>query len=402
MELLSNPAVLAVWLMELFTGWGLPEPLATLLLYLLGGIALATVPMLWVIFLIWFERKIVGRFQDRLGPNRVGKYGLLQPFADLLKLLTKEDIIPAKADKFLYWMAPILSLAGVLLIWPAIPLTKGVGGVNLNVAVLYVVAVGTLSTFAILIAGWSSNNKYALLGAFRTVAQMVSYEVPMVLALLVPVLLARSMGMQEIVAAQDVWFIVAAPLAALIFFIASVAEIGRTPFDLLEAESEIIAGFHIEYSGMKFAMFFAAEFLHAFTVGVLGAILFLGGWRGPGAEAIPWLGFVYLWLKGFVLYFVIVWLRATFPRIRIDHLLDFSWKFLTPLALVVLVVTALLDKVVAAAGPWPRALAHLVANGVIAFATLQWLRRLARQMEPPLVAEPGSRPVARYVPDSQG
>ncbi len=397
MAFLQDPTLIVEWLRQLLLGWGLSPALTSLALYVLGALALATGPLLWVIFLIWFERKAVARIQDRLGPNRVGKYGLLQPFADVLKLLTKEDIIPAKADKFLYWMAPILSLAGVLLLWPAVPLGKGIGG-NVNVAVLYLVAVGTLSTFAILVAGWSANNKYALLGAFRTVAQMISYEVPIVLALLVPVLLARSMNLQDIVAAQDVWFVVAAPLPALIFFIASIAEVGRTPFDLLEAESEIIAGFHIEYSGMKFAMFFAGEFLHAFTVGVLGAVLFFGGWRGPGAEAYPILGLFYLWLKAFLLYFVIVWVRGTFPRVRIDHLLDFTWKFLTPLALVVLMATAVLDKTLVRAGAWPRALGLLVVNAVIWLLAQRWLRKVEKRLEPPMVAQPGQYPVARYTP----
>ena len=397
MAFLQDPTLIVEWLRQLLLGWGLSPALTSLALYVLGALALATGPLLWVIFLIWFERKAVARIQDRLGPNRVGKYGLLQPFADVLKLLTKEDIIPAKADKFLYWMAPILSLAGVLLLWPAVPLGKGIGG-NVNVAVLYLVAVGTLSTFAILVAGWSANNKYALLGAFRTVAQMISYEVPIVLALLVPVLLARSMNLQAIVAAQDVWFVVAAPLPALIFFIASIAEVGRTPFDLLEAESEIIAGFHIEYSGMKFAMFFAGEFLHAFTVGVLGAVLFFGGWRGPGAEAYPILGLFYLWLKAFLLYFVIVWVRGTFPRVRIDHLLDFTWKFLTPLALVVLMATAVLDKALVRAGAWPRALGLLVVNAVIWLLAQRWLRKVEKRLEPPMVAQPGQYPVARYTP----
>ncbi len=395
---LRDPSVLVEALRTLFLGWGLSPGLTTLLLYVLGGLVLATGPMLWVIFLIWFERKAVARFQDRLGPNRVGKFGLLQPFADVLKLLTKEDIIPAGVDPILYWAAPILSVAGVLLLWPAVPLGLGIGG-NINVGVLYLIAAGTVGTFAIFLAGWSSNNKYALLGAMRTVAQLVSYEVPMVLILLIPVLLARSMNMQDIVRAQDVWFIVYVPLAALIFLIVSIAEIGRTPFDLLEAESEIIAGFHTEYSGMKFAMFFAGEFLHAFTIGILTAVFFLGGWRGPGAETYPVLGILYLWLKGFLVYFVVVWMRATHPRIRIDHLLNFSWKFLTPLALVLLVVAALLDKVVVDLGTWPRALAHLVSHGVVLAVTLQIVRAWARRLPRPVVSEP--RPVARPQPQPQ-
>ncbi len=395
---LRDPSVLVEALRTLFLGWGLSPGLTTLLLYVLGGLVLATGPMLWVIFLIWFERKAVARFQDRLGPNRVGKYGLLQPFADVLKLLTKEDIIPAGVDPILYWAAPILSVAGVLLLWPAVPLGLGIGG-NINVGVLYLIAAGTVGTFAIFLAGWSSNNKYALLGAMRTVAQLVSYEVPMVLILLIPVLLARSMNMQDIVRAQDVWFIVYVPLAALIFLIVSIAEIGRTPFDLLEAESEIIAGFHTEYSGMKFAMFFAGEFLHAFTIGILTAVFFLGGWRGPGAETYPVLGILYLWLKGFLVYFVVVWMRATHPRIRIDHLLNFSWKFLTPLALVLLMVAAMLDKVVVDLGTWPRALAHLVSHVVVLAVTLQIVRAWARRLPRPVVSKP--RPVARPQPQPQ-
>lgn len=395
---LRDPSVLVDMLRALLLGWGLSPMVTNLILYILGGFALATGPMLWVIFLIWFERKVVGRFQDRLGPNRVGPYGLLQPIADVLKLLTKEDIIPAGADKLLYWAAPILSVAGVLLLWPAIPLGLGIGG-NLNVGVLFLIAAGTLGTFSILLAGWSSNNKYALVGALRTVAQLVSYEVPTVLILLIPVLFAGSMNLKDIVQAQDIWFIVYAPLAALIFFIVSVAEVGRTPFDLLEAESEIIAGFHIEYSGMKFAMFFAAEFLHAFTIGILTAVFFLGGWRGPGAAMYPLLGILYLWLKGFLVYFVVVWIRATFPRIRIDHLLNFSWKFLTPLSLTLLTVAALLDKAVVGLGPWPRALAHLASNVVVAVIALSLVRAWARRYPRPKVAEP--RPVARPQPQPQ-
>ncbi len=395
MEFLRNPAVLVEALRALFLGWGLSPMLTNLLLYILGGFALATGPMLWVIFLIWFERKVVGRFQDRLGPNRVGPYGLLQPIADVLKLITKEDIIPAGADKLMYWAAPILSVAGVLLLWPAIPLGLGIGG-DLSVGVLFLIAAGAISTMAIFMAGWSSNNKYALLGALRTVAQLVSYEVPAVLVLLIPVMLSGSMSLQDIVKAQNVWYIVYAPLAALIFFIVSVAEVGRTPFDLLEAESEIIAGFHIEYSGMKFAMFFAGEFLHAFTIGILTAVFYLGGWRGPGAETFPVLGILYLWLKGFLVYFVVVWLRATFPRIRIDHMLNFSWKFLTPLALALVTVMAVVDKFVVGLGDWPRALAHLVVNLVLAFVTLHLVRAWARRYPRPKVAEP--RPVARPEP----
>ncbi len=380
MSFWSDPVgVIAGWLGGLLRGWGLSAGLVHVILTLIGVVAVASFGLLLVIFLIWLERKVAARIQDRLGPNRAGPFGLLQTIADVIKLLTKEVVTPAGADKFLYDLAPILSVASVLLLWAVIPFADKMLGTDLNVGVLYLVAVGAFGTLAIILAGWSSNNKYALLGAFRTVAQLVSYEVPMVIALLVPVILARSMGVGEIVRAQSVWYVVYAPLAALIFFITSVAEVGRTPFDLLEAESEIVAGFHIEYSGMKFAMFFAGEFLHAFTISALTATLFLGGWRGMGASDFPLLGFLWFILKTFAVYFVVMWIRSTLPRVRIDHMLAFNWKFLTPLSLTVLMVTAVVDKAVAGATDGQRALAHLAANLVIAWATLAILRRKGRR-----------------------
>ncbi len=385
-------SAIGAWLKALLAGWGLAPGLVTAIVYFLAALVLAAVLFGFVVFLIWYERKLVARMQDRLGPNRVGPYGLLQPIADVLKLLTKEVITPTEADKPLYNLAPILSVAGALLVWAAVPLAPTLG-VDMSVGVLFIIAAGTLSTLAIILAGWSSNNKYALLGAFRTVAQLVSYEVPMVLALMVPVILARTMSVQGIVQSQTVWYLFYAPLAALIFFITSIAEIGRTPFDLLEAESEIVAGFHIEYSGMKFAMFFAGEFLHAFTVGALTALLFLGGWRGPGVETFPILGIVYFWIKAFLAYTVVAWIRFTFPRLRIDQMMDFCWKFLTPLALVLVMGTAVLDKLVAGWSPWLRAGAHLVMNVLIGWAALAWSEAQERRKPRPVVSKP--RPVAR-------
>ncbi|MEX1247289.1 MAG: NADH-quinone oxidoreductase subunit NuoH [Anaerolineales bacterium] len=323
----------------------LPEAWATFIFTLLSVVIVASFGLIIVIFLIWVERKIAARFQDRLGPNRAGPYGLLQTFADIVKLITKEDVVPEKADKLTFNIAPILSVVAVLLIWAVVPFAPGWIGTDLNVGVLYIAAVGSFGILSILMAGWSSNNKYALLGAFRAVAQLISYEVPMLITLMVPVLLARSMGMMEMVQDQDVWFIVLAPVSGLIFMVSSIAEVGRTPFDLLEAESEIVAGYHTEYTGMKFGLFFAGEFLHAFTVGVLFAIFFLGGWRGPGAEEYRLLGMVYLMLKGFLGYFIVMWVRSTLPRIRIDHMLALNWKFLTPVSLSLLVLTAILDKI---------------------------------------------------------
>ncbi len=225
--------LISQWFTNLLLGWGLAENLVIVISLAIGAAIVATLGMITVIALIWVERKIAGRLQDRLGPNRAGPYGLLQPFADMIKIFTKEITTPDGADKVAFNIAPVLAMASVLLIWAVIPFAATVVGTNINVGVLYIVAVGSFGVIAVLMAGWSSNNKFALLGAFRAVAQMVSYEVPMVIALLVPVLLARSMGMNDIVAAQTPWFIILAPLAALIFLITSMAAVGPAPFDLI-------------------------------------------------------------------------------------------------------------------------------------------------------------------------
>jgi NADH-quinone oxidoreductase subunit H len=330
----------------LLTSVGLTQGAAHAIAVLVGVIVVASHGLLITLLLIWAERKLVGRIQDRMGPNRVGPYGLLQTIADALKLFTKEDITPAGADKVIYNIAPLLSVVSVLLMWAVIPFASTMVGTNINVGVVYVVGVGGLGTLAIMMAGWSSNNKYALLGAFRTAAQLVAYEVPMILSLLVVAILARSMGMQDIVNGQGIWFIFLAPIAGIIFFITSMAEVGRAPFDLLEAESEIVAGFHIEYTGLKFGMFFVGEFLHAYTIAALAVVLFFGGWRGPFAEQVPLLGLLYSFVKTWIAFFVVVWVRGSLPRIRIDHMLAFNWKFLTPVALAAVVVTSLVDKLV--------------------------------------------------------
>ncbi len=354
MEFLGDPITfLASWLNGVLSGWFPTNPgLVTFIMTLIGAGIVGSFGLGLTIILIWAERKLAGRFQDRIGPNRVGPYGIFQTFADIVKIFTKEDITPAGADKLTYNMAPLISVATVILIWAVIPFSTAWMGTDINVGVLYIVAVGAIGIVSVIMAGWSSNNKYALLGAFRVVAQMVSYEVPMVISLLVPVLLARSMGVHQIVEAQNTFFgtfFWMAPVAALIFFVSSLAEIGRTPFDLIEAESEIVAGFHIEYSGLKFGMFFVGEFLHAFTIAALTAVLFFGGWQGPGAYAYPILGFFWFLLKAFLLYFVVVWIRTTLPRVRIDQMLALNWKILTPLSLAVLILTAVLDTLLVTA-----------------------------------------------------
>jgi NADH-quinone oxidoreductase subunit H len=390
---MSDPVnSIAEWLRMILSGWGLSEGLITLILAILGVVILATFVLVVDILLVWVERKMVARFQDRLGPNRVGPFGIIQPIADVIKLLIKEDILPIGADKFIFNLAPVIALATVLLLWAVVPFAPTVIGADINVAVLYVVAVGSIGTLGIIMAGWASNNKYALLGAFRTVAQMIAYEVPMIIALLIPVLLARSMGMQTIVSAQSPWYIFVVPLAAVILFISSIAELGRTPFDISEAESEIVAGFHIEYTGMKFGLFYAGELLHALTVSALIATLFLGGWRGPFVDQVPLLGPVYLFVKAFLVYYLIMWIRYSFPRVRIDQMLGFNWKFLTPLALLLLIVVAILDKAMVGVDTVWYVLVMLGANLLIVWGTVLILRRYA-QIERVHIAE--ERPEAR-------
>jgi NADH-quinone oxidoreductase subunit H len=335
---------------------GFDAGLADFISIFLGVVLVATFPLLVAILLIWIERKFAARIQDRLGPNRVGPFGLLQPLADVVKLLGKENITPVGADKWIFNIAPVVMVMSVLLIWAVIPFTKDHVGIDLEIGALYFVAVGSIGTLAVIMAGWASNNKYALLGAFRVVAQLISYEVPLAMSLLVPVMLAGSMSLVGIVEAQyGMYFVVSAPIAAFIFFISSQAETGRAPFDLLEAESELIAGFNIEYSGMKFAMFFAGEFMHVFTNGVLMAVLFMGGWIGPGAADAPLLALIYLLVKASFWYLLSLLMRNALPRVRIDQLMAFNWKFLVPLSIANLLVMAFLLKVVQETGIAPSA-----------------------------------------------
>lgn len=334
---------------------GADAGLAQFVSLLVGVLLVSGVPLVTVILLIWAERKVAARIQDRIGPNRVGPIGLMQTFADLLKLLGKEDITPTAADRVLYNAAPIISFASVVLLWAVIPFTPFHYGADLEIGALYFVAIASFGTLSIMTAGWASNNKYALLGAFRVVALLVSYEVPLVFSLLVPVMLAGSMRMTEIVQAQTgMWFVVLSPLAFIIFYISSQAETGRAPFDLIEAESELIAGFNIEYSGMKFGMFFAAEFLHVFTNGILMALLFFGGWMGPLYWESPLIAFAWLGIKGTIIYLTTLWLRNTVPRLRIDQIMAFNWKFLVPLSIANVVALSAVLKVMQELGLSPR------------------------------------------------
>ncbi|MCX5991901.1 MAG: NADH-quinone oxidoreductase subunit NuoH [Chloroflexi bacterium] len=296
--------------------------------------------LLTVMAFIWFERRAFGTFQLRWGPNRAGPFGFFQPVADAIKVLLKEDIVPAAADKLIHWLAPVIVFLPVLLIFAVIPLYKGHGLVpDLNTGILYVVAISTMSVVGVFMAGWASNNKYSLLGGMRAIAQMVSYEIPLVISIISIVLLSGSLSMYAIVGSQDIPFFLVTPLGFLIFLLSAMAEINRGPFDLLEADSEIVAGFHTEYSGMKFAMFYLAEYGHALAMSAIAATLFLGGWRGPG-DGYAAIGVMWLLAKVFFIFFLLIWMRVTFPRLRVDQLMGFGWKFLFPLALINLFIVA--------------------------------------------------------------
>ncbi|MDP1779027.1 MAG: NADH-quinone oxidoreductase subunit H, partial [Anaerolineales bacterium] len=244
MNFWNNPLkVAADWLTSIFTGWGMNAVLANVLVAFLGVLMLITILMVIDIFLVWIERKVVARFQDRIGPNRVGPFGLIQPFADIIKLMIKEDTTPDGADKVVYNIAPILSMMSVLILWAVVPLAPVMLGVDLNIGVLFIIAAGSIGTLSIIMAGWSSNNKFSVIGAFRQVAVMVSFEIPMLAVLLIPTIFSGSMGMNTIIQSQNIWYVFLSPLAALIFLIAAIAELGRAPFDLAEGESELVSGY---------------------------------------------------------------------------------------------------------------------------------------------------------------
>ena len=301
-----------------------------------------------VLVLTWGERKVVGRMQDRIGPNRWGPYGILQPLADGIKMFTKEDIVPDLADRWVHLLASIIVVIPALLIYAVLPFGQGLWGADLNIGVLYVVALSNIGAIAILMAGWSSHNKYSLLGAFRVVAQVITYEIPLVISMVAVVMLSGSMSMVSIVESQDVANIVIMPVVFLVFLFSATAELYRAPFDMIEADSELVAGFFTEYSGMKFVMFFMAEYINLLAMSGIITTLFLGGWRFFGLEEIvPLLGPVIFFGKSGVIVFLFWWIRSTFPRIRIDHMMNIAWKALVPISLVNLMVVGLVDKIVA-------------------------------------------------------
>ena len=318
--------------------WGVPPVVLQVTLMLAVAIAVILFISVSVMFMIWWERKISAHIQVRYGPMRVGGWhGWAQSLADGIKLLIKEDIIPAGADRFVFALAPMVVFAAALAAYVIIPFGPNLIIRDLNIGVFFYISISSLTVVGIIMAGWSSNNKYSVLGALRSAAQAVSYEVPLVVSILGVIMTVGSLSMVEIVEAQQrVWFIVPQFVGFLIFLTAAIAECNRLPFDIPEAESELVAGFHVEYSGMRFAIFFLAEYANMFTVSAIATALFLGGWHGPLLP--PWLWFL---LKTYFIIFIMMWLRWTLARLRVDQLMNVGWKYLLPLAFLNMGITGL-------------------------------------------------------------
>lgn len=303
------------------------------------------VVIVFVTYAIYFERKVIGWMQYRKGPNRTGPLGLLQTVADVAKLLLKEDTIPRKADRGLFILAPVLAFIPSFLVLAFIPYSMNLQFADLNVGFLYYIALSGITTIAIVIAGWASNNKYSLLGGMRSAAQMISYEVPLVMSVVGVVMMTGSLNLREIVLAQSGYFwhwnFLPQILGFAIFIIAAVSELNRTPFDLPEAESELVAGYHVEYSGFRFAFFMLSEYIYVYAIACLTTILFLGGWNAPipQLDFIP--GLIWFFLKFAFIVFFLFWMRATFPRLRVDQLMGMAWKVLLPLAILNIFLTAI-------------------------------------------------------------
>ena len=360
--------------------------------FLIAGVAIVMLVvngfMLLATFYTYMERRLLGRFQARLGPNRAGPFGLLQPIADAIKLLTKEDLVPEGADRWVFNLAPIVMFVPVLLVLAVIPFGEASFVADLNIGILFVIAVTSVNTLAMFMAGFASGNRYAMFGGMRAVAQLISYEVPLVLSIVGVVLLTESLSLVSIVEAQRIPFILLQPLAFFIFVAGASAEMNRTPFDTVEAESEIVAGYHTEYSGMKFGIFQLAEFGAVLTNSGIIATLFLKGWEGPFLPSHLW-----FLIKVFFIAFLFIWVRATLPRLRIDQVMGFAWKFLLPLSLINIFVTAtevLLLDTEKLTDLWVMAGINLVVAvvGIVTFSNVVRLRAPVKRVAP------GQLPVA--------
>ena len=307
---------------------------------LLGLLLLFVSLSVVVLSLTWLERKVLGRLQRRLGPTRTGPMGLLQPIADAIKLIIKEDIIPSESDRAIFWAAPLIVIVSAFMIWVTIPGTHAAVLKNLELGLLYIIAFAVVGILGLVMAGWGSANKYGTLGGLRAAAQLISYEIPIIMVAISVAMLAQSLDIREIVAGQGQYpYLAVQPLGLVIFFIAGLAEVGRTPFDIYFAESEIVGGPFVEYSGAHWSVFFLAEYINTFAVAALVALLFLGGWSGP------WLSgnweIIWFLVKAYGVVLVIFWIRGTFPRLRIDQLMAFAWKVLVPLSFLTIVITAI-------------------------------------------------------------
>jgi NADH-quinone oxidoreductase subunit H len=409
----------------LLGGW-IPDWLIYLIAYIVVTTILLIVAPLTMMMQVWFERRAVARMQDRLGPNRVGPAGLLQSIADGVKMFTKEDIVPRAADKWVHLLAPIIAVAPVMFMLAVIPWGRGVVPADVNISVLFVVAISSVSAVGLMMAGWGSNNKFALLGAMRAVAQMVSYEIPAVLALLSIVLVTGTMSLARLPDLQagipflgntlnaygvpDLglgWFIFTPVgfLAGIVFYICVLSEGERTPFDIPEADSEIVAGYMTEYSGMKFGVFYIGQFLLNFVLSMVASTAFLGGWQGPGVAQLVALGgfgefaggvlsLVYMLAKTWFLFFAMIWIRGAYPRLRVDQLMGFAWKFLLPLTLVNILSGALWVAItqwgvttvqvpslpyLEGLEPWARQLIALVVTLIINVGVYLWLLQVNRR-----------------------
>ena len=307
-------------------------------IYIVGGAAALLVFLsVMVLALTWLERKALARIQMRMGPMRVGFHGALQPIADAMKLVSKEDILPSWADRRVYWLAPLAVFIPAFLLWVTIPVARDVALANLDLGLFYIVAISVLSVMGLVMAGWSSANKYAMLGGLRAAGQLVSYEIPFIMAILAVAMLAQTLNLRHIVEAQSTFaYVLFLPLSLFLFLTAGLAELGRTPFDIHHAESEVVGGPFVEYSGAHWAVFFLAEYINTFTIAALTALLFLGGWGWP---TMPFDGLLHsalsvLWfmVKTYAVILVIFWIRGTYPRLRIDQLMAFGWKLLVPLS----------------------------------------------------------------------
>lgn len=314
-----------------------PVSLTDIFWMVVGLLSMFTALSLVVLSLTWLERKALGRLQLRLGPTRTGPMGLLQPIADAVKLILKEDIIPDSSDKAIFWVAPVIVVMSAFMIWVTIPGAEGLVLRNLELGLFYITAFAVIGILGLVLAGWGSANKYGVLGGLRSAAQLISYEIPIIMVVVAVAMLAQSLDLRVIVSQQNpIPYALILPLGMVVFFIAGLAEVGRTPFDIYHAESEVVGGPFVEYSGAHWSVFFLAEYINTFAIAALVTLLFLGGWSGPFLPGVVW-----FLIKVYAVILVVFWIRGTFPRLRIDQLMAFAWKAMVPLSFYSIVITAL-------------------------------------------------------------